>query len=363
MAQSNVEPAPHSWSVSGSKKITLPPQPKSDNSPVKEIIQRLNMLRTRTQSEPVHLTQKTEEEAQPVKESTAEKHELDVQLTTPTKPATYKRFPVETSEPEDLTNSSKIDIESTTTKTCRYYSTVPRSPSVYSTASTGSLDSLLSSLDIFLPEILQATGEYSPEVAKMAKSHSRRSSLPEKLQSENPSKLVLPTSHRRSSSSIPAPKSRCSSQCASNNTASIAPQRTRPRHSSLSAIMMPLAKPTRRFTQSARSTPPISSPCARSRSNSSSRYLEYDSSPRFAATKALNIERRRQLEERNRHLAALRIKHSHSNISLRPRTSEWQGRLDQVRSRLFDFKDNSQAVVKAKTTTSRRRTASSQARV
>ncbi|KAF1794098.1 Isopenicillin N synthase-like [Phytophthora cactorum] len=86
----------------------------------------------------------------------------------------------------------------------------------------------------------------------------------------------------------------------------------------------------------------VPNPVARHHSSSSpvSRYMDYDTSPRFAATKAMNVERRRRLEERNRNLAADKVMRSDS----RPRTPEWQGRLDQVRSQLFDGKENNQSL-------------------
>ncbi|CAI5747383.1 unnamed protein product [Peronospora destructor] len=45
-----------------------------------------------------------------------------------------------------------------------------------------------------------------------------------------------------------------------------------------------------------------------SNSSSSPRYMNYASSPRYSATKAWNIERRRQLEEHNCSLAADKAK-------------------------------------------------------
>ncbi|RLN49447.1 hypothetical protein BBJ29_000083 [Phytophthora kernoviae] len=54
----------------------------------------------------------------------------------------------------------------------------------------------------------------------------------------------------------------------------------------------------------------------------------------------MNLERRRQLEERNRNLAADKAKQLNSRTTRRPQTPERQGRLDQVRSRLFDFQND-----------------------
>jgi hypothetical protein len=360
--------APRSWSISRSEKTTLSAaQPKSDNSPMKN-------------------TEEANEAAEPAEEQPSEE---EAQVAKPTTPIKYKTLTVKTAESDDDDDTKtcnscedESDADSTTTTKSTCYSTVPASPSSYSTASTGSLDSLLSSLDMFLPELLQASGETSAEISKIAKRtvyRSRRSSLPESLQTTTTSKLVPPTSYRRASltgqpSSLTtkkevaptAAKSRRSSLYAQKNLTAATP--ARPRCSSLSATMVPppSAKSTRRFSESARGAPPVvTSPRARSRSGSSSlpRYMDYDSSPRFAATKAKNMERRRQLEERNRNLAADKAK---PKTARKPRTPEWQGRLDQVRSRLFDAKDDASShasKTKATTTTSRRRSTSNHARV
>ncbi|KAL3673625.1 hypothetical protein V7S43_001324 [Phytophthora oleae] len=386
MAQANASSAaPRTWSVTRNTKTELPPQPKSDNLPVKEIINRFNTQRARTQSEPMQRMQKRNEPAvEPEEETPVAK------LTATTTLGVYKSLTVNTSVSVDEDDSTPFntyenesDAESTITTKYRCYISVPRSPSAYSTASTGSLDSLLSSLDMFLPELLQASGESSPEIIRSIKPttyRSRRSSLPENLQSIRTSKLVPPTSYRRASltgkpssaatkqSSISAPKSRRSSP---PNPPLVAPAPARPRRSSLSAAtILPTAKSTRRFSDSARGAPPAeSSPRARSRSKSSGvpRYLDYDSSPRFMATKAMNRERRRQLEERNRSLAANKIKNLSTNATRKPRTPEWQGRLDQVRSRLFDNKEDNQTgyqshAAKTKGTASRRHSTSSHSR-
>ncbi|KAK1948306.1 hypothetical protein P3T76_000596 [Phytophthora citrophthora] len=359
MAQVNAtSAAPRSWSVTRNSMTELPPQPKSDNSPVKEIINRINTQRARTQSEPIQRVQKRE---QPVKEPKQEEHET--KITIPTLKV-YKSLSVNTFEHDNDVESTA----STTTIRPRCYLTVPRSPSTYSTASTGSLDSLLSSLDMFLPDLLLASRESSPELCRSAKPtshHSRRSSLPESLQSTRTTKLILPTSYRRASLtgklSVPAPKSH-------PNQPLLAPTPARTRRSS--STIPPTAKSTRRFSDSARDAPPVtSSPRARNRSKSTCipRYMDYDSSPRFMATKARNVERRRQLEERNRSLAADKVKHLNTNVTRKPRTPEWQGRLDQVRSRLFDNKDDNQSgfqshAVKPKGTAPRRRSTSSHSR-
>ncbi|KAG7393633.1 hypothetical protein PHYPSEUDO_007470 [Phytophthora pseudosyringae] len=317
MAQANA--APRTWSATRYTKSALS---KPGNSP----------LRTRTQSEPVQMTQKTEEpDAEPAEE--VQETPVAKPTTTPTKLAVYKSLTVDTAQYDD-------DNDATYTPKCTCYSTVPRSPSTYSTTSTGSLDSLLSSLDIFLPELLQATGEPSAEIVKPANHRSRRSSLPENLQSTNTSKLIPPPSYRRASltpkqsstaTAKASTKPRRSSLYAPKNALAVAPTPARPRRSSLSATMVPST-----VKQSARGAPRlVPSPRARRRSNSSSvsRYMDYDSSPRFAATKAMNLERRRQLEERNRSLAA-------AKSARRPCTPEWQSRLDRVRSRLFDANDD-----------------------
>ncbi|KAL4170000.1 hypothetical protein KRP22_010909 [Phytophthora ramorum] len=367
MAQANAA-APRSWSVGGSKRMDLPLQP---NSPVKEIIVRMNTQRTRTQSEPAQL-QKTEDVTEP-----AEGETPVAVPETPTKPAVYRSLTVNTLESDNeydpMTFNSyedESDADSTTTIKSTCYSAVPPSPSSYSTASTGSLDSLLSSLDIFLPDLLQASGETSAEASKNVKPtvyRSRGSSLPENLQSTKTSKLVPPNSYRRASLTgkspstttkdkvSSAPKSRRSSLYAAKNPPPVAPTPARSRRSSLSATIAPPVKSTRHFSESARGAPPVvTSPKSRSISTSVPRYMDYDSSPRFAATKARNLERRRQLEERNRNLAADKTKHV-GNMTRRPRTPEWQGRLDQVRSRLFDYKEDNQLHgANTKATTSRR---------
>ncbi|KAG3204442.1 hypothetical protein PC128_g1918 [Phytophthora cactorum] len=306
-----------SSSVTRNTKVALP---KTDNSPVKEIINRFNTQHTHTQSELVQIAQKMEEPAgEPIE------GEQDIVVAMPatlTKVNVYKCLTVSTlqSNGEDgatILNSyeDESDAESTSTFKPTRYSAGPCSPSTYSTASTSSLDSLLSSLDMFLPELLQASSETSPKIAKIVKPtvyRSRRTSLLENLQSTKASKLVPPTAYRRSTltrkpSSYPIPVAR--------------------HHSSSSPV---------------------------------SRYMDYDSSPRFAATKAMNVERRRRLEERNRNLAADKVMRSDS----RPRTPEWQGRLDQVRSQLFDGKENNQSyAAKAKGTASRRHSSSSYPRV
>ncbi|KAG6609556.1 uncharacterized protein IUM83_00437 [Phytophthora cinnamomi] len=390
MAQVNsASAAPRSWSVAGSKKTTaLPPQPKSDNSPVKEIIERFNTQRARTQSEPVRMLQKTEETpetAEPAEEKQPEE-DAESKPATPTKPAVYQNLTVKTLQSDDEDDAKTLnsyedesDADSTTTAKSTCYSIVPRSPSSFSTASTGSLDSLLSSLDMFLPEFLQASGETSSETSKIVKPtayYPRRSSLPENLQLTTTSKLIPPTSYRRASltgkssssatkdAGIPAvPKPRRSSVYTAKNPIPAVSTPARPRRASLSATMAPAPaiKSTRRFSESARGAQPVvTSPRARGRSISTSvpRYMDYDSSPRFAATKARNMERRRQLEERNRNLAADNGKHAFSKTPQRPRTPEWQGRLDQVRSRLFDFKEDNQSR-SAKATSTRRHSTSS----
>ncbi|KAG3121055.1 hypothetical protein PI125_g624 [Phytophthora idaei] len=314
-----------SSSVTRNTKVALP---KTDNSPVKEIINRLNTQHTHTQSELVQIAQEMEEPAgEPIE------GEQDIVVAMPatlTKVNVYKCLTVSTlqSNGEDgatILNSyeDESDAESTSTFKHTRYSAGPCSPSTYSTASTSSLDSLLSSLDMFLPELLESSSETSPKIAKIVKPtvyRSRRTSLPKNLQSTKASKLVPPTAYRRSTLT---------------------------------------RKPSSTTTKESSSYP---IPVARNHSSSSpvSRYMDYDSSPRFAATKAMNVERRRRLEERNRNLAADKVMRSDS----RPRTPEWQGRLDQVRSQLFDGKENNQSyAAKAKGTASRRLSTSSYPRV
>ncbi|EGZ28136.1 hypothetical protein PHYSODRAFT_293744 [Phytophthora sojae] len=389
MAQANAEPAaPRSWSVAGSKRTALPPQPTSDNSPIKEIIYRLNTQRARARSDPVQIVckpEETHEVAEPAEEQSPEE-EAESKPETPIKPVVYKSLTVKTLQSDDEDDAKTLnsydgesDADSTATIKSTRYSIVPSSPSSFSTASTGSLDSLLSSLDMFLPEFLQASGETSSETSKIVKPavyRSRRSSLPENPQSKTTSKLIPPTAYRRasltgkSSSStketgiLAAPKPRRSSLYTAKNPVPVASTPARPRRASLSATMVPPAvKSARRFSESARGAQPVdTSPRARTRSNSTSvpRYMDYDSSPRFAATKARNLERRRQLEECNRNLAADKGKQTHttSKTPRRPRTPEWQGRLDQVRSRLFDSKEDNKSRAPKATSTRRHSTSS-----
>lgn len=337
------------------------PKSAPDSSAVKEIVGKINSqsARARAQSEPVQMEK--------VEEDLDEEEEALPTDMTPLKK--YQTLTVKTLESDDddmMYVESDAESTSTMRSTDCCYSLVPRSPSAYSTTSTGSLDSLLNSLDIFLPELLQATGEASSEITKIAKTAvrpTRRSSLPEDTR-PIASKLVPPASYRRASIASRSPvvpttpaasKPRRSSLYASTAAPSAIP---RPRRSSLSATSVPAVKSSRRFSESARSSPPIvvTSPrvsTTRSRSDSSpvARYMDYDHSPRFAATKAMNIERRRQLEERNRTLAADKVKQA--KPARRPRTPQWQDNLDQVRSRLFDFQDDPQWSSTAKETASR----------
>ncbi|GMF11659.1 unnamed protein product [Phytophthora lilii] len=274
MAQANAAPtAPRTWSVTRCSKTALPPQPKSDNWPVKEIIERLNTQRGRTQSEPAQMTRKCEESVEvsvePALEESLEEEAMPAaKPVTPTKPAVYRNLTVKTlraDDDDDKTINSyedESDADSTTTTKSTCYSAIPPSPSSYSTASTGSLDSLLSSLDIFLPDLLQVSGEASSEVSKIVKPkvyHTRRSSLPDHLQSTATSKLIPPTSYRRASltgrsastarEQEAAPKSRRSSLYTSKNQAQVPSTPARPRRSSLSATIVPPAvKSMRRFS-------------------------------------------------------------------------------------------------------------------
>ncbi|GMF15865.1 unnamed protein product [Phytophthora fragariaefolia] len=383
MAQTNGVPAaPRSWSVAGSKKAELPPQPKSHNSTVNGGSSSIGKQRPRTQSAPVQMLLETEEIPEvdePAEEPEQEsEEEIESKPVTPAKPAVYRNLTIKTLESDDdddtkTLNSYEGESDADSTAKSTSYTIVPRSPSSFSTASTGSLDSLLSSLDMFLPECLQASRETSSDISKLVKPtvcHSRRSSLPENLQSIKNPKLIPPTSYRRasltgkSSSSITKetgiptlPKSRRSSLYTAKDAASVSSTQAIPRRASLSSVVAPpTARSTRRFSESARGAPAVVASPRATRSNAMSlpRYMDYDSSPRFAATKARNLERRRQLEERNRNLTADKCKYAASKTPRRPRTPEWQGRLDQVRSRLFD--DNLSRA--AKTTTTRRQSTS-----
>ncbi|ETI37577.1 hypothetical protein F441_16280 [Phytophthora nicotianae CJ01A1] len=326
---------------------------KIDNSLVKEIINRLDAQHTPTHSEFLQM----------MFEELAEEPTEKEQDIAPTKPVVYKSLMVNTlqsdNEDDDTAFNSYEDesvAESTTSFKSTRYSGVPRSPSTYSTASTSSLDSLLSSLDMFVPELLQASGRASPDFNKNVKPtvyRSRRTSFPENLQ-------VTEVHHQRATlketplittneSSIPAPKARRSSLYTSKKPASVAP---RSRCSSFSAAKVP---PT---TEVACSTPPVVPPHrAKSHSNSSpvARYMDYESSPRFAAMRAMNVERRRRLEERNRALATAKSKRRYS----KPRTPEWQKGLDQIHTQVFACKQNNQShSAKTESTISRRHSTS-----
>ncbi|RLN71160.1 hypothetical protein BBJ28_00000213 [Nothophytophthora sp. Chile5] len=423
-------------STSVSARASLPPlQPSSTgSSAVQDIIRRMNAqraarasqkaLRLRTQSEPFQVPEEPAATAAGPMSAPSPK-ETPVPKPAPqpvpaSLPAVATAVPVVAAkvlEPEDEDDSKTLnseeepesDPESTTTlQSTDFKLVVPRSPSSFSTASTGSLDSLLNSLDSFLPELLLASGEVSVEAIKDANStarHTRRSSLPEILQRPMPVKqtpsalmpsrrasisgksrsaatkaMAVPTAvpSRRASisgSRLTAPKAVempvATSRRSSLRGKSAVPAVAKARRSSISTTNAPSFDSTRRFTQSARGAPPIviTSPRAsttRNRSDSTPgpvpRYLDYDHSPRYAATKAMNIERRRLLEERSRNLAADKVKHLNSKTARRPRSPDWQGRLDQVRSRLFDSQDepqresmseNQSRIVKPKATAAR----------
>ncbi|KAG7401604.1 hypothetical protein PHYBOEH_000136 [Phytophthora boehmeriae] len=223
------------------------------------------------------------------------------------------------------------DVESALCYT-KYYSAVPRSPSSFSTASTTSLDSLLSSLDMFLPELLQAssnnTRRAKPLVAPklLPPATYRRSSL----SSSTTIKAVVPTTtNPRRSAQYP------------KTAAPALPAIRRCRRCSLSATSTPpVIKSARRLSDLTRGSPPMVAESPRTHRSESTpvpRYLAYDQSPRFADKKARNLERRRQLEERNRNLTAVHL----SNMAARwSQSPQRQGCLDQVRSRLFDFQDD-----------------------
>ncbi|CAH0488889.1 unnamed protein product [Peronospora farinosa] len=263
MARANaVSSAPGSQSVSTFKKTT---QLKADNLLVKKNIQHMITNYSRTPSKPVQMIQNAEKAVEPVEDLSREKEE--VLCNTSRKASFYKRLTVHTSAKYDTTALDSYD--------STFCSKVPRSPS-YSTASTCSLDSLLSPQDSILHELLQKPGETNTEVV----SRSRRPARDENLQLTTTSKWIPATSNRRSllvrkppfmtkkESSIPVPKS-----------------------TSLSS------KSTRSAVVSSRPVKSLSN------ISSSPRYMNYASSPRYSATKAWNIERRRQLEERNRSLA------------------------------------------------------------
>uniref|UniRef100_A0AAV1T6S5 Uncharacterized protein n=1 Tax=Peronospora matthiolae TaxID=2874970 RepID=A0AAV1T6S5_9STRA len=181
----------------------------------------------------------------------------------------------DTLHPDDTTTHSSYD-----TIKSAFYDIAPCSPSASSTASTGSLDSFFNSFDSCLPEQLQTAGETSAEgfraVRPAAIDCSRRSTFYEDRRPVMTSKLTPPIQYRRRMlTRMPS----------STNTTVLAYKSESPR---------PFLKSERGVT--------ASSPSTRTPSTSSStpRYMDYDSAPRFVATKAWNMERRRQLEERHR---------------------------------------------------------------
>lgn len=316
MAQTNSKSAaPCTWSTTRNTKAPLPkPDGSHHDSPVEEIMNCFYKQHTQTTDEP---------------DEKAIQDAVDVIPATPAKPTIYRGLTINILQPTD--DVTAYEDGSTPIKST-YYLAMPRSPSTYSTASTCSLDSSLSSLDMFFPELLQASGRTASETTN--------------LHSTKASKLAPPPLYRCATLTEKPMKK-------PSNLASAAPMSARPRRSSLSSSMVPsTANSTHCFSEGACNTL-----CARSYSSSSpvARYMDYDRSPRFAATKAMNVERRRRLQERNRNIAFNKVMRS----EIKPRTPEWQGRLDHVRSRLFDLKENNQSLTsKAKKTASRRHSTS-----
>ncbi|CAH0517056.1 unnamed protein product [Peronospora belbahrii] len=261
MTQANAVSASvsRSRSASGFKK-TLP---NADNTPVTTFVERMKTQHSCIQSKVTELNQKAEKAVEPQKE--LEKETEEDSAATSIKSAAYKGLTINTSNKYDTTVRDSCN--------STFYSMASHTPSAYSTASTCSLDSLLSSSDL-LPEELQVSSMTRPEIVVKRS----RPTLDEHSQQQTASKLTAPTcsvlirkplSTKKKESSNLGSKSTCRSSKSTRN------------------VMVP-------------------SPLARTLSTSSSspRYMDYDSSPRYAATKAWNMERRRQLEERNRSFAA-----------------------------------------------------------
>ncbi|CAI5711811.1 unnamed protein product [Hyaloperonospora brassicae] len=290
-------PGPPSRTLLTWKKTVMP---ALRDSPVKRIIGRMNRQRSSALSTPVHtVAEKEEETAAPDKEpldgeETAEHAEdrMDEEGT-----AELVRKPLQEEERAraDLCKSvgckdltvEELDVDDTTP--CSPYDTIktslfamaPRSPSASSTASTGSLDSLFNS-----PDQLQSAGETSAEGCKpvrpAAVDCSRCSFRYDNRQPTTTSKLVPPTIYRR-----------CMLTRKPSCTTTIVPAHKTPRQSSQSAQEVVASSSSIRTRIAPSSIP---------------RYMDYDSAPRFAATKAWNMERRRQLEERNRTQAAKKVR-------------------------------------------------------
>uniref|UniRef100_M4BI84 Uncharacterized protein n=1 Tax=Hyaloperonospora arabidopsidis (strain Emoy2) TaxID=559515 RepID=M4BI84_HYAAE len=314
-------PAPNSRFVSKRKTMTMP---GSGDSPVKKIIHCMNRHRLCGPSTPVHMVAEQEEETVEVgekvldeEESAKSKEELlkeegteitGEELLDVKDAAEEPLREEETAEPEeevldgeeqedaradpyesvackdrtadmlhrdDTTTHSSYD-----TNKSAFYAIAPCSPSASSTASTGSLDSLLNSFDSCLPEQLQTAGEASAEgfraVRPAAIDCSRRSTFYKDRRPVTTSKLTPPIQYQR-------------------------PMLTRMPSSTKTTVLAYKSESPRPFLKSERGVA-ASSPSTRTPSTSSSapRYMDYDSAPRFVATKAWNLERRRQLEERHR---------------------------------------------------------------
>ncbi|CEG40797.1 uncharacterized protein PHALS_10980 [Plasmopara halstedii] len=197
----------------------------------------------------------------------------------------------------------KFDLRSTTTSMSMCCSNVPRSPSTCSCISTASLDSQSSIMDPFSPDLLQLSGEDGKKIPIDVESCSNDSLIARNLQSTILSKLV--------------PKTSCCHESVSGKLLpSEIKEATRlppiPAKLCRSLISATMAFPSEKAlclssisTRSSATRVPSQSARGRRNSASISRYLNYDSSPRYAATKAINLERRYKLEKRNRYRCLL----------------------------------------------------------
>ncbi|KAI9907313.1 hypothetical protein PsorP6_004366 [Peronosclerospora sorghi] len=270
-------------------------EPKSDNALVKDIIERMNTQQFRTKSVPnqtiLHCTKAAERKEQ------AEENE-NSPVDTLSKAVIYKTLTINTQDENDtMTHHSNGIFKST------FYSNALRSPSACSTASTGSIDSRYNSLDICSPELQHPSREISASVSKIVKPvvyRSRPSTPPITLQRMPNAKLTSRDVNQRN---VPANKSPLTKEIVSS---------------------IPVPRSKRGSSQTPyNKTPPSSS--------STPRYMNYDNSARFAATKAWNKERRRLLEERNRNLATKKVQPRTSKSPRKPRTPDYQGCINQMR--------------------------------
>lgn len=191
-----------------------------------------------------------------------------------------------------LKSQDENDAELTTKLNTMCYLHMPRSPSAYSTTSTASMDSLLSSREMSASDLQHSSGEVSTNSPKVVKSTTKQSKVYSLANSPQSTKLVSRTSCQRGILNQKPLSAKM------EKSSRLAPVPTNARRSSLSS--------DKATSISTRTNPPRSTyNHAESRRTSmpTSRYMNYDSSPRFAATKTMNLERRRKLEKRKRNIA------------------------------------------------------------